>query len=313
MAIAMEHRRENSPPRTPFHIDSAGPESPDRSLVIDASADRLRALDGLRRRRLFGLDFVDAPDLRPVLDALLSGSASGDRAALPVLVTPNVDIVVQLHQRVGSVETDVFRRAHYILPDGMPIVAASRLLRSPLSARLTGSGLFEALWPALATQRRPVLVVCASTAIARRLRLEAPTAQFVTPPLFDESDDEAIDEVVTAMLAAADTARPDFVLLGLGHPKDALLSARLLDRWASPLGAPPLCCCLGGSFAMYTGFKRRAPRWMQQAGLEWFYRFRQEPRRLFRRYFVRDTAFFGIVVRAYRSGQADNLDLGQRG
>jgi len=124
--------------------------------------------------------------------------------------------------------------------------------------------------------------------------------------VFDEADDEAIEEIVTDMLDnAAQGSAPRFVLLGLGHPKDALLSRRLLERWPAGLGPRPLCCCLGGSFAMYTGLKRRAPQWMQDAGLEWFYRFLQEPRRLFRRYFVRDTAFFGIVLRAYRS-QGDN-------
>lgn len=265
-------------------------------------AQPARRVDGLRRRHLFDLDFVDAPDLRPVLDSLLGGRASAGSESLPVLVTPNVDIVVQLQGRPGSPEAEVYRRAHYVLPDGMPIVAASRLLQAPLSARLTGSGLFEVLWPAIVARGAPVVVVCASTVIGRRLRQEAPAARFVTPPVFDEGDDRAVDEVVAAVLAAsANGAPPQFVLLGLGHPKDALLTARLLERWPADLGPAPLCCCLGGSFAMYTGLKRRAPQWMQDAGLEWFYRFLQEPRRLFRRYFVRDTAFFGIVYRAYRS------------
>lgn len=271
-------------------------------MAADSSTHRPTPADGLRRSRLFGLDFVDAPDLRPVLDAMLNGAGWTGSEGLPVLVTPNVDIVVQLHQRSPGPVAELYRRAQYVLPDGMPIVAASRLLRSPLSARLTGSGLFELLWPALAARQRPTLVVCASTAIGRRLGQEAPAARFVTPPVFDAADPVAIDEVVGDMLAEASAGPPPaFVLLGLGHPKDAQLAHRLIERWPAELGPLPLCCCLGGSFAMYTGLKRRAPRWMQDAGLEWFYRFLQEPRRLFRRYFVRDTAFFGIVLRAYRA------------
>lgn len=237
-----------------------------------------------------------------MLDAVVNQPPSGSADVLPVLVTPNVDIVVQLHGAAGPIESDVFRRAQYVLPDGMPIVLASRMLGARLGSRLTGSGLFEALWPALAAQDTPVLVLCASTAIARRLRVEAPSAVFVTPPVFDAADPEAIDEVVGDMLDAvvADDP-PRHVLLGLGHPKDSLLAARLLERWPAQFGPKPLCCCLGGSFAMYAGFKRRAPRWVQQSGLEWFYRFVQEPRRLFRRYFVRDLAFFGIVAQAYRT------------
>lgn len=252
---------------------------------------------------MFGLEFVDAHGLDPVLDAMLTQpAAQGDpadgRSVLPIVVTPNVDIIVQIRRAVRSVEAGVMRRAQYVLPDGMPIVAASRLLGTPLAARLTGSGLFELLWPALVAQDRPVLVLTASTALARRLSYEAPAAAFVTPPLFDANDTAAVDRVVDDLLREAEAHRPELVLFGIGHPKDPILASRFLERWPMALGRRPLCCCLGGSFAMYAGFKRRAPAWMQKAGLEWFFRFVQEPRRLFRRYFVRDVAFLTIVGEA---------------
>lgn len=257
---------------------------------------------------MFGLEFIDAPTLDPVLEAVLAQPPAQDDPAdeasvLPVLVTPNVDILVQLRRAVRSVEAEVMRRAQYVLPDGMPIVAASRLLGAPLASRLTGSGLFEMLWPALVAQDRPVLVLTASTAIARRLSFEAPAAAFVTPPLFDVEDAAAVDRVIDDLLREAEAHRPELVLFGIGHPKDPILASRFLERWPLALGRRPLCCCLGGSFAMYAGFKRRAPRWMQQAGLEWFFRFVQEPRRLFRRYFVRDVAFLNIVARALWTGR----------
>jgi len=271
--------------------------------------------DGLERRTLFGLDFVDAPSLDPVLEAVLNqlpaeGDPMADDPVLPVLVTPNVDILVQLRRAMHSVEARVMRRAQYVLPDGMPIIVASRLLGTPLAARLTGSGLFEVLWPALVAQDRPVLVLTASTAIARRLSYEAPAAAFVTPPLFDAGDADAADRVVDDLIREAEARRPELVLFGVGHPKDPILASRFLERWPVALGPRPLCCCLGGSFAMYAGFKRRAPGWMQKVGLEWFFRFVQEPRRLFRRYFVRDAAFLAIVAGALwtrRRGGEDEL------
>ena len=51
---------------------------------------------------------------------------------------------------------------------------------------------------------------------------------------------------------------------------------------------------------MLLGLKKQAPRWVQRAGLEWFFRFVQEPRRLFRRYFIDDVAFFPLVWREWR-------------
>jgi N-acetylglucosaminyldiphosphoundecaprenol N-acetyl-beta-D-mannosaminyltransferase len=54
---------------------------------------------------------------------------------------------------------------------------------------------------------------------------------------------------------------------------------------------------VGGTFDVAAGKVKRAPLWMQKAGLEWFYRFLQEPRRMFRRYFIDDMAFGGMILR----------------
>ena len=57
--------------------------------------------------------------------------------------------------------------------------------------------------------------------------------------------------------------------------------------------------CVGGAFNYVAGRVSRAPAWVQLAGLEWFWRFAHEPRRLFHRYFVEDVAFLGLVVAEY--------------
>lgn len=55
---------------------------------------------------------------------------------------------------------------------------------------------------------------------------------------------------------------------------------------------------VGGSFDVWAGLTKRAPLWMQRTGLEWFYRFAQEPRRMWRRYLVGNSRFFWIVLKA---------------
>jgi N-acetylglucosaminyldiphosphoundecaprenol N-acetyl-beta-D-mannosaminyltransferase len=57
---------------------------------------------------------------------------------------------------------------------------------------------------------------------------------------------------------------------------------------------------VGASFEMLAGVRWRAPEWIQRIGMEWFVRFLQEPRRLFRRYFIEDVAFFGLIWREWR-------------
>ncbi|WP_307727287.1 WecB/TagA/CpsF family glycosyltransferase [Massilia litorea] len=59
----------------------------------------------------------------------------------------------------------------------------------------------------------------------------------------------------------------------------------------------PFAMGVGGAFDVAIGRVKRAPLWMQRAGLEWFYRFLQEPRRMFRRYFIEDMAFIWVLIK----------------
>ena len=60
---------------------------------------------------------------------------------------------------------------------------------------------------------------------------------------------------------------------------------------------------VGGSFDVVSGKTKRAPLWMQNSGLEWFYRFLQEPRRMWKRYLVTNTYFIYYVFKAKLLGQ----------
>jgi N-acetylglucosaminyldiphosphoundecaprenol N-acetyl-beta-D-mannosaminyltransferase len=54
---------------------------------------------------------------------------------------------------------------------------------------------------------------------------------------------------------------------------------------------------VGGSFDVIAGYVKRAPMWMQKAGLEWLYRVYQEPKRMFKRYLVGNTKYFMLVIK----------------
>jgi N-acetylglucosaminyldiphosphoundecaprenol N-acetyl-beta-D-mannosaminyltransferase len=73
----------------------------------------------------------------------------------------------------------------------------------------------------------------------------------------------------------------------------------------------PFMMGVGGSFDVIAGRRKRAPRWAQRAGLEWFFRFVQEPRRLGRRYIVGNTRFIALVagelLRSLRTRRARNV------
>ncbi len=111
---------------------------------------------------------VNDDRLEPVVDAILAQNPGRDEARLPVVVTPNVDIVVDLNRDPASTEATVFRRARFILPDGMPIVAASKVLGAPLKARLTGSGLLALLCGRVGAEERRRRVVWSEAEIGLR-------------------------------------------------------------------------------------------------------------------------------------------------
>jgi N-acetylglucosaminyldiphosphoundecaprenol N-acetyl-beta-D-mannosaminyltransferase len=247
----------------------------------------------IRTRRLFGLDFVDDVSVDATVERLL-GPQTGEDGE-PVVFTPNVDTIV----RLGELETDGLadrlRNSRYILPDGQPIVWVSRLVNQPLRARLTGSDLVPPLWRRIVADGRRAMIVASCDELASALRAEMPSVGVYVPPHFDETDPQAVAEIVQATSAVMDDCEPEFVFVGISYPKQQLLAFALIDRIRQQGRRPPLFLLIGGAFDMYVGRTRRAPEWMQRVGAEWLFRFLLEPRRLFRRYFVEDMRFLSVA------------------
>jgi N-acetylglucosaminyldiphosphoundecaprenol N-acetyl-beta-D-mannosaminyltransferase len=256
----------------------------------------------LPTRRLFGLDFIDDVGVDATVERLLGPPAADD--CEPVVFTPNVDTVVRLGDLEDFGVAHRLRNARYILPDGQPIVWASRLLRRPLRSRLPGSDLVPPLWRRIVAEGRTAMVVASCEDVVTALRSEMPSVAAYVPPMFDPADPSVRADVVSAAAQVLDAADPEFVFVGISYPKQQLLAFALIDRLRQQGRRLPTFLCIGGSFDMYVGRTPRAPAWMQRAGAEWFHRFLLEPRRLFRRYFVDDVKFLSIlcgeIVAAWR-------------
>jgi N-acetylglucosaminyldiphosphoundecaprenol N-acetyl-beta-D-mannosaminyltransferase len=250
------------------------------------------------RRRLFRLDFIDLHELAPLVDELADYEcqpAHGPRR--PVVVTPNVDHLVKLDAGIDAVAAQLAEHAAYVLPDGQPVVWASRWLRRPLGSRLAGSTLVGELWPRLAAQQSRVVVVASSAEIARRVEADNPQARALVAPQVSLSERSALDQLVDQCAEMCRDHQATHLFVTLGFPKQCNVIDGVLRELEGSGGPLPLCLAVGASFDMHFGLVRRAPEWMQRTGLEWFYRFLQEPRRLFRRYFVDDLRFVGLVRR----------------
>ncbi len=241
-----------------------------------------------RQVRLGGVE-IDNLNHGEAVDAIVALAISGGSH---YVVTPNVDHLVLLRK-----DSD-FRRAYahatLRLADGMPLVALSRLLGTPLQERVTGSDLIEPIC-ALAVARNLRVYLLggppgAARLAARRLIARHPGLQITTacPNLDPGSEPEATQATVDDI----NRVRPNILFLGIGSPKQ--------ERWISthlPELPPLVAVCVGSAIEFLSGLKSRAPAAWQRLGLEWLYRLLQEPRRLAPRYLVRDPAFLVIAAR----------------
>jgi N-acetylglucosaminyldiphosphoundecaprenol N-acetyl-beta-D-mannosaminyltransferase len=246
-------------------------------------------------QELFGLRFVADASIADVAAEIVAEArrTTGWRC----VVTPNVDHLVRYERHPA--EAAVAARATWVLPDGMPIVWASRLLGRPLRGRLTGSDLFGSLWPMLASGRVPVVAIASTSAVAERLASTHRAVTTLVPDLYDVSDEVAVTEIRDWIDTAVRETGARVVVIGVSMPKHHQLADRLWRHWAGQDDLP-IVMLLGASADLALGLNRRAPAWMQKAGLEWLFRLGLEPRRLAKRYLVDDVRFVALLWREWR-------------
>lgn len=175
-----------------------------------------------------------------------------------------------------------------VVPDGMPLVWASRLLGCPLSERITGVDLVPGLAQLSARKGYRIFLLGGKPGVADRcaglLRQSYPGVQIAG--VYSPAEANLVRMDHAEILDRIHAARPDILLVAFGNPKQ--------EKWIwmhrKKLGVG-LAMGVGGSFDMLVGDTRRAPRWIQRSGLEWLMRMVQEPARLAPRY-LRD--FIGL-------------------
>jgi N-acetylglucosaminyldiphosphoundecaprenol N-acetyl-beta-D-mannosaminyltransferase len=231
----------------------------------------------MARVALMGME-VDRVGEREAVETILD-ARERDRGG--VVLTPNLEHLSTF--RSSPEVRDAFGAADLVVADGMPLVWASRLQRTPLPERVAGSDLIWSLSAAAAERGRSVFLLGGNPGVAERaadvLRERAPALDVagVACPQVGDGNDGDLD----AAAARLGRTQPDLVYVGLPLRKQLHAVRRL--RAAVPrswfLG-------LGASLSFVAGDVRRAPAWMRRTGLEWTWRLSQEPGRLWRRYLV---------------------------
>ena len=176
--------------------------------------------------------------------------------------------------------------------DGASIIWAAKRLGIPLKERVTGIDLFLRL-VALAEQKKyKVYLFGAKQEVVLKVKNifeeRYPGLQIVgyRNGYFQEAEEE---QIVKDMAASG----ADMMFVAFSSPKKEYWIAKYIQELHIPF-----VMGVGGSFDVVAGVTQRAPLWIQRCGMEWFYRFVQEPRRLWKRYIVGNVAF---IVYTYKT------------
>ena len=254
----------------------------------------MTAVESVNRRvPLFGFE-IDAIDMPEAVERIYGWIA--DDSPCRYVVTPNVEHAV-LYQRHAGFRS-AYADAALVLADGMPVVAAARLMGRYLPGRVTGSDLAPALFDAAAEHGGcRVYLLGAAAGVAERAAAAIATrwpavrvAGTYSPPLGFECDPLENEKILSNIAVAM----PDVLVVGLGAPKQELWTHEHQARIRANAAL-----CIGATIDFLAGERQRAPLWMRRCGLEWLHRAASEPKRLAGRYAVGAFIFPRLVWREW--------------
>jgi len=204
---------------------------------------------------------------------------------------------INAHSFNTACKDEDFKRALFssdvLLPDGISVVWAMRLLKGLKIQKIAGADLFfYEMQRANETGGKCFFLGSSPETlekIQKRAAIEYPNAQVFSysPPYKNEFDVE--DNM--QMIKLINAVEPNVLFVGMTAPKQ--------EKWAFQHFSQMMVghvCCIGAVFDFYAGTIQRAPKWMIQFGIEWLYRLIKEPRRLWRRYLIGNTKFLGYIL-----------------
>jgi exopolysaccharide biosynthesis WecB/TagA/CpsF family protein len=229
---------------------------------------------------------IDDYDLKDALKAV-AGFGS-DRYGY--VVTPNVDHIIRHYQDPQF--RALYAQADFVLLDSRFFARIVRIVKRQVLRVCLGSDLTAAVFDSVLKPFDVAVLVGGTAAQARMLRerFGLKVLHHVEPPMNFIRNPAAVE----ACLRQIEAVGPfRFCFLAIGSPQQEIIAQKLKERGV----ARGLALCVGTAVNYMTGTERRAPHWVQQAGLEWLYRLLQNPRRLAGRYLVRDPMIFLLVRR----------------
>jgi len=189
----------------------------------------------------------------------------------------------------------VIKEADVVTPDGKPLTWGMRLLYGIRQERVAGSDILPDLLQECEIQNLSVFfyggsqkLLDGTSAFLKENYPNLKIAGLYSPPFRELTEEENRDIIVEINNSSA-----DIVMVVLGCPKQ--------EKWMASMKGKinAVMIGIGGALPLLIGAQKRAPRWMQNNGLEWLFRLAIEPRRLFKRYAITNPIFVYIMLREF--------------
>jgi N-acetylglucosaminyldiphosphoundecaprenol N-acetyl-beta-D-mannosaminyltransferase len=244
------------------------------------------------------MEYYDKPRISAVMAQLFSkiwtyplelGKATSSKMSINTL---------NAHSFICALEDPDFYEAllksDILLPDGVGITLGIRLLYKQKVLKIAGYDLFEHEMANLEKSHGKCFFLGSSinvlNLIVQRANIDYSHVKigFYSPPYESEFSKEQND----LMINTVNSFSPDVLFIGMTAPKQ--------EKWAysniQHLNVKHVCC-IGAVFNFYAGTRKRAPKWMINNGLEWFFRLVTEPRRMWKRYLLNNFKFVLLILK----------------
>ena len=208
------------------------------------------------------------------------------------IVTPNLQHVIAINNATELAKC--YKKASITTCDSRIVQALSHKLKKPIKNITTGSGLTQHFFENVLKQNDMIMVVGSSSEdiklLAKKYSLN--NINFYSPPMDFINSPEEVNKTLEKVLEN----KPRFLFLAVGFPRQEILACKLQNA----IDFDCTAFCIGASIDFLTGKQKRASTKWQKYRFEWLFRFLQEPKRLFRRYFVDSWGIIPILIKEFR-------------
>jgi N-acetylglucosaminyldiphosphoundecaprenol N-acetyl-beta-D-mannosaminyltransferase len=211
-----------------------------------------------------------------------------------IIVTPNAGHLTNIFN--NSELSEIYSTAELSLIDGWPIAVAAKNASKLKITRVTGSDLLPELFTHLTKDIR-VGIIGGNNELLIRQSLESKFPE-LNIQVIDTSQWTNSVYDIRRLRELVQYNALSIVLLCLGHPKQELLAKELKNYdWAG--SRPDWIMCVGATIDFLTGEQKRAPRFFQKIGLEWFFRLITNPKKFIQRYLNAVVPSLKLIIKSF--------------